>query len=165
MIIEVPEAEPVVGTYRLRLDHQAALGVPAHITVLFPFVPALALDHRLRAELAELSGQVPAFDFVLDRTGWFGEHVLWLGPADPGPFRELTARLHAAHPDYPPFGGQFDEVVPHLTVGHQMPVSELHRAERAIRARLPVRGRAERLSLMVCGRSGRWEVADSFALG
>ena len=37
LIIEVPEAETAVAAWRERLDPQAVLGVPAHITVLFPF--------------------------------------------------------------------------------------------------------------------------------
>jgi hypothetical protein len=39
LIIEVPEAEPAVRQHRERLDASAPLGIPAHITVLFPFMP------------------------------------------------------------------------------------------------------------------------------
>jgi hypothetical protein len=40
VLVPVPEAERVVSRYRARLDGAAALGVPAHVTVLYPFVPA-----------------------------------------------------------------------------------------------------------------------------
>ena len=40
LVVAVPDAEPVVGHLMLRLDANAVLGVPAHVTVLFPFVPA-----------------------------------------------------------------------------------------------------------------------------
>jgi hypothetical protein len=39
VLVPVPEAERAVSRHRARLDAAAALGVPAHVTVLFPFVP------------------------------------------------------------------------------------------------------------------------------
>ena len=45
LIVEVPEAEPAVGALRLEHDRSAARGVPAHITILFPFADA-AEAHR-----------------------------------------------------------------------------------------------------------------------
>ncbi len=40
LLVEVPAAEPYVAQYRSKLDTNAGLGIPAHITVLAPFVPA-----------------------------------------------------------------------------------------------------------------------------
>ena len=39
VLVPGPEAEPVVGRHRARLDRAAVEGVPAHVTVLYPFVP------------------------------------------------------------------------------------------------------------------------------
>jgi hypothetical protein len=39
ILVPVPEAEPVVGQLRARLDRAASRGIPAHVTVLYPFVP------------------------------------------------------------------------------------------------------------------------------
>jgi hypothetical protein len=39
LVIEVHEAETAVPRHRDMLDANARLGVAAHITVLFPFVP------------------------------------------------------------------------------------------------------------------------------
>ena len=38
LVILVPEAEPLVRPFRHRFDPSAALGVPAHITLLYPFI-------------------------------------------------------------------------------------------------------------------------------
>jgi hypothetical protein len=38
VVVPVPEAEPRVGALRTALDPSAALGVPAHVTILYPFV-------------------------------------------------------------------------------------------------------------------------------
>jgi len=43
VLVPVLEAERVVSPHRSRLDGAAALGVPAHVTVLFPFVPPPAI--------------------------------------------------------------------------------------------------------------------------
>jgi 2'-5' RNA ligase len=110
-IVEVPEAEPAVARHRIRLDGSAPLGVPAHVTVLSRF--------RCR----------------FDHTGWFGQDVLWLGPREPGPFRALTGRVHQAFPAFPPYQGQFEDVIPHLTIGEGHPLNDLRAAEESVRAR------------------------------
>src|SRR5690349_20634700 len=39
IIVPVPEAEPLFGVLRGNHDRVAAAGVPAHITLLYPFLP------------------------------------------------------------------------------------------------------------------------------
>ncbi len=165
LIIEVPEAEPAVARHRERLDPSAALGIPAHITLLYPFLPPAAVSPPVLAELEHLFGAVSRFRFRLERTGWFGEDVLWLAPGDPGPFRALTSRVHTAYPAFPPYEGQFGDVIPHLTVGHGRPVSDLRAAQMSVQAHLPIAAQATAVSLMT-GQSagGHWARAASFAL-
>jgi len=166
LIIEIPAAEPAVHRCRERLDASAPLGVPAHITILFPFVPPTAIGEAEITGLGELFGSVSRFRFVLDRTGWFGADVLWLGPADPGPFRALTERVFRAYPDFPPFEGQFDDVVPHLTVGHGQPISALRRAEDSVRAYLPIEASADGVTLISQhSAGGPWAKTAFFRLG
>lgn len=38
-------------------------------------------------------------------------------PRKTPPFRALTQRVSRAYPAFPPFEGQFDDAVPHLTIG------------------------------------------------
>jgi 2'-5' RNA ligase len=166
LIVEVPAAEPVVGRYRAELDANSVLGVPAHVTVLAPFVPVRLFRADERDRLLRVLAAVAPFDFRLDRTGWFGTTTLWLGPEDPAPFAGLTQRVFAAFPDYPPFGGQHDEVVPHLTVGLDRGVDELLRAEEGIMPNLPIVGRVSAVTLKAESSSGgRWETLASFPLG
>jgi 2'-5' RNA ligase len=165
LIIEVPEAEAAVAAHRERLDASASLGVPAHITVLFPFMAPAAVTPAAQAELRHLFAGVSRFRFRLDRTDWFGADVLWLGPADEGPFRSLTSQVHQAFPAFPPFEGQFEDVVPHLTVGHGHPVDDLRAAEAAVQAHLPIEGYATAVTLVTQQSPGTlWAGADAFAL-
>ena len=39
LVIAVPEAEPLVSDWRAQHDWSAQRGVPAHITLLYPFAP------------------------------------------------------------------------------------------------------------------------------
>jgi 2'-5' RNA ligase len=164
LVVAVPEGEPVVGDLRQRLDANAALGVPAHVTVLFPFVRADRLDADVRVRLAGTVAPVEPFRYRFSRTAWFDEHVLYLAPDDPQPFRELTQRVWDAFPAHPPFEGAFADVVPHLTVGHDQPPDVLRAAEREVAGRLPVEGTATEVLLLVEDGAGRWRPADRFAL-
>ncbi|WP_091345196.1 2'-5' RNA ligase family protein [Micromonospora rhizosphaerae] len=96
LVLEVPEAEAAVGHHRDVLDASARLGVPAHVTVLFPFVPPAQIDTMVVADLRRIFASTAAFNFRLARTAWFGDQVLWLAPEDPQPFRVLTELVHTA---------------------------------------------------------------------
>ena len=91
LLLPVPAAETAVGPHRARLDLSARDGVPAHITVLYPFLPPAEIRPDVLAELSRLFAGAPRFSFTLDRVRWFDESVVWLGPSDESPFRALTA--------------------------------------------------------------------------
>lgn len=165
LVVLVPEAEPAVADLRLDLDPHARLGVPAHVTVLYPFVPAEEVDAELVVRLGALFGQIAEFDVALTRTAWFGDEVLWLAPEPDAPFRALTERAAGAFPDCVPYGGRFVDVVPHLTIGHQSTPERLRAGEETVTPRLPVLARARDVTLLVEGLDGRWVIEASFALG
>jgi len=100
LIVEVPEAEPAVGELRLQHDSSAALGVPAHITILFPFADAAAVDE---GGLADLFSRFRAFDFKLDRVERFDDGIVWLHPEPSLRFVDLTSAVAERWPDHPPY--------------------------------------------------------------
>lgn len=165
LVIQVPEVEPVVGALRERLDPLARLGVPAHVTVLYPFVPPEELDETTLDLLRRTFAVLPAFDFVLDQTRWFGEEVLWLSADDDRPFRQLTSCAFAAFPDHAPYDGQFGtDPNPHLTIGVGAEPAELREAERRLQPHLPMTGVATSVSLLVQDDLGLWSRQDRFPL-
>jgi 2'-5' RNA ligase len=154
----IPEAEPLVGPHRARLDPTAALGVGAHVTVLFPFVAPAAIDtgvvERLRAAVAD----APAFGCRFTEVGWFGEEYVWLGPEPVAPFDDLTERVARAFPDHPPYGGEH-EPRPHLTVGYRRhsSVAALRQAASDLAPSLPLTASVTGLDLLVGARTpGSW---------
>ena len=72
-----------MARHRERLDSSAPLGVPAHITVLYPFLPPGAIGPPVLGELERLFAAAGRFRFRLGRTAWFGPEVLWLAPTRP----------------------------------------------------------------------------------
>jgi 2'-5' RNA ligase len=165
LLVPVPEAEPLVRRWRERLDRSAAMGVPAHVTILYPFVPPGEVDDRLLVDLRSLFGEVAPFDYALTDLRWFGEDVLWLAPAPDTGFRRLIDAIVARYPRYPPYGRPEQEVVPHLTVGDSGGQDALRAAEAALQRRLPVPASARQVWLVEATETERWRVRERFALG
>jgi non-ribosomal peptide synthetase component F len=82
---------------------------------------------------------VPRFDVIFRRTEWFGDDVVWLAPEPDNGFRALTTAVCSAFPDYPPYGGAFTDVIPHLTLGAHADLSRMRAAARATSAQLPIK--------------------------
>ncbi|MGH8827103.1 MAG: 2'-5' RNA ligase family protein [Jiangellaceae bacterium] len=161
--VPVPEAEPIVAEFRRNHDRAASYGVPAHVTVLFPFLPVDRVDDGVLGELRRLVGSVPSFELRFERTGRFPD-VLFLVPRPGEPLRELTSWVAARWPECPAYGGQFADVVPHLTVAQSSDHEILDRIERVVTARLAVRATVSTVSLI--GFDGhRWNRQHEFRLG
>lgn len=165
VIIEIPEAEPAVAEPRARLDQVAALGVPAHVTALFPFVAPEGINDRFLRRVSQVAAAVAPFDYRFATTAWFGQQVLYLAPDRAEPFCDLTERLWTAFPDCPPYAGQFTDVIPHLTIGEGATLQELLAAEEAVRSHGVVQGRAHRLTLMAEDETGCWSRLGFCPLG
>jgi 2'-5' RNA ligase len=168
LIVAVPDLERAVAEHRRRLDVAASWGVPAHVTVLYPFVAPGAVDAELIAGLGEALASVEPFDCEFARSQWFGEDVVWLAPDPDQPFRDLTDAVWRRFPQHPPYGGAFDDVVPHVTVGDSRggSLADLRAAEVATRAHLPIRTRIERV-LLIAGTDApdSWRTIGEFSLG
>ncbi len=153
LIVPAPEAERHVEAIRRAHDPSAALGVPAHVTLLFPFAPPEEVEP---AELHALLAGFSPFAYTLHRVGRFEGGTTWLAPAPAGPFVELTTAIWRRWPRYPPYGGAHAELVPHLTVS-ETPL-DLH-------LELPIACRAREVLRLVEDEVGRWHVLARFALG
>ena len=165
LIIAVPEAEPLVKAFRERFDSSAAVGVPAHITILYPFIPPGVITPATLVELGQFFAQFSAFEFTLTETRRFPE-VLYLAPLPAEPFKALTQAVVEHYPKYPPYGGAFAEVIPHLTIADVDNAEQLNDIEREFLqrygAQLPVKVKAQAVTLIE-NTSGRWEVMQVFS--
>jgi 2'-5' RNA ligase len=154
LVVPVPAAEPLVRRWRERDDPSAAAGMPAHVTILYPFIRARAIDAAVERELAAVVGRFAAFDFRLERFGRF-PGVLYLAPEPGAPFVEVTRAIAERWPAYQPYGGAFSEIVPHLTIAAG---EEPAGAEQELEPQLPVAARAEEVWLMTKPWRRDWRV-------
>lgn len=164
-IIHVPDAERSVGPLRERFDASVKLGVPAHITVLMPFMPPGRITAAVLEQAGRALGQVAAFRFTLREVQRFPA-VAYLAPEPAAPFVALTQNLVRSFPDYPPFRGEFESIVPHLTVAHgsaanvEAAAAEL---EAIMRRHGPIECTCSAVAL-IGNSSGRWETMHVFDL-
>ena len=82
----------MVGALRTRFDPSAALGVPAHVTLLHPFMAPGSIDAAVRRPpRVDRGGERPPFDYRLEAIRRFPE-TLYLAPEPAAPFVALTRR-------------------------------------------------------------------------
>jgi len=162
LLIPVPEADSVIGRFRYAHDPLAAAGVPAHITLIVPWVDPTRIDETTLADLDYALVDVEPFEFDLTHVDWFGRRILWAAPEPSQPFVELISRLSQRY-GTPPWAGQFDEVIPHLTIAHAGPGGRVVSAAADVAVRLPLRCRADEVWVMV-GGGDSWTVVHTIRL-
>jgi 2'-5' RNA ligase len=113
--VKVPEAEPYVGALRERFDPSAKLGVPAHITLLYPFMSPEEITETVLNKARLAFSPACVFTFRLTAIGRFSG-ATYLRPEPSEPFIALTKGLVHQFPKHLPYGGEYDAIVPHLTV-------------------------------------------------
>lgn len=165
LIVRVPQAESHVGALRGRFDPSLRRGVPAHITVLFPFMSPEQIDSTVLEKLREVLKPIAAFAFTLERLGHFPA-TTYLAPEPSQPFIELTRAIFHNFPDYPPNRGEFETVIPHLTVAHGHAGNAAIAAEELreiMRTQGPIQTRCNAVDLIE-NSAGRWCPMHEFAL-
>jgi hypothetical protein len=135
----------------------------AHITALGPFVPRPTpadLD-----TLARIAGETPPVRVRLADLAQFPNGIIHLVPDPADRLRDLTARLVAAFPAWPPYAGEFGpDVQPHLTVDAASDVVDLASTAALLADVVPVVADLDRLQL-AWWESGRCHVMHEWSLG
>jgi 2'-5' RNA ligase len=155
VLVHVPEAEPVVGDWRLQHTRDAPLGIPAHVTLLFPWVPVDELGGEAETRLARILGETEPFDVTFARTARFPE-VLYLEPGPAERFAALTAAIAAEWPEHPPYEGAHENVIPHLTVAEGDDESLFERIRAEVEPQLPLETRITEARIYGENAAGRW---------
>jgi|SRR6185295_6576278 len=165
LAVNVPEAQAYVGALRERFDPAAKLGMPAHITVLYPFIPPQRITDHVVRRISDTLCSFAAFEFRLLRIARFPT-ALYLAPEPAQPFIGLTEGVMRAFPEYRPYGGLYGSIVPHLTVaqaseaGHDVAEVEL---VAALAARAGIEAYCNEV-VLIENSSGRWQPMHSFRL-
>ncbi|MGI9157530.1 MAG: 2'-5' RNA ligase family protein [Marmoricola sp.] len=161
-VVQVPvqEAETIVRSRALaagsRFQPQDG-GVLAHLTLLGPFMAEADIHDGVIADLERYFADVVAFDYTIEGVSTFPDGPTYLVPEPATVFRRLTHGLLRCFPEFPPYGGVFEEVVPHISV----PLLDGEDAEslrKQIGHRLPIEARASAATLV------RWAEGDTCTL-
>ncbi|MFD3542616.1 2'-5' RNA ligase family protein [Streptomyces sp. NPDC058662] len=162
VVIVLPDAAPLLDS-AWRIDPALVRpGVPAHVSLLYPFVPEPALTGEDEESVRSLAASSPAADVLLKElvtaSGFIGVAVPELQP--------LVDAFHARWPDVRPYSGRFGtRPVAHVTVamGADDPASAAD-VRAAIGSLLPLRTRAAAVQLVVLTKDG-WRPRLTVPLG
>jgi 2'-5' RNA ligase len=123
-----PQLEPVRAEFHV---DSVAMGIPLHVTLLYPFAPPDAVDEHA---LADFCGRFEPFTLTLTGIATWPLVVY----AVPEPRESLLAMMHALfeqYPEYPPYDGEIAEPEPHATLAELEQGDSLEDVVNGIRAR------------------------------
>ncbi len=136
LIIPVPSFQDFVDTWRPAVDGVPPVGVPAHVTVLYPFLPP-TLAERCIDELGAFFAAWPRFTYSLEEIGWFDDQVVFVRPRPTSSFVDLTNAVEERW-GLPPYRGEIQDPQPHVTIGREGSEAEMRRVAAAASELLPV---------------------------
>jgi hypothetical protein len=138
----------------------ARRGLPAHISLLYPFLPADELDGDTVAEIAAVLEDRPEIEVRFERCHHTGGFV-FLRPEPARPLTELVAALRDHWPHLRPYGGRFgDAVEPHLTIAMGASPQDCAALAASLAPALPVTARLTEAWLATF--AGQWRLLRRF---
>jgi 2'-5' RNA ligase len=160
LVIAIDGAEPFDEVRRELMPSVGAPGVPFHVTLLSPFGSDAELVEEARAFFA---ARVP-FEFELTRVATWPD-VVYLVPEPDDELRALMIALFARFPQWPPYEGIHDEVIPHATLGERVDAASVwEEIERRLVPHLPHRCQARDVAFLEEFAPGRWRERERFPL-
>ncbi len=169
LILPVPAADPIVGPWRARYDRTAHEGVPAHVTLLYPFLTPDAITRHQLERLTKVLGSIPPFPITMTRTEVLTD-ILTLALDPYSAMERLRDALLARWPMIVPYDGKYGpRPRMHVTVawGAQARpdgAQDFTMIEADIGPMLPIRETIGSLWLME-RRAGVWSQRSTYRLG
>ncbi len=160
LAILVPAAEPLVREFRARYDTSANEGMPAHITIIWPFIHPDELNDHTIVRIEKIIAESPPISFALVDICHFDRTALYLRPEPDDTILTLIQAVQETFPDYPPYCGAYGgSPTPHLTLAQVNTPRAFDRADmefrRLSKGRLPIRVEETDVSLLE-RRNGLW---------
>ena len=113
------ELTDVLEPWRMSVE-VASLGVPPHITLLYPWRKSPLKVSDLN-ELEHILKNVEPFELCFDSVATFDSGIVYLALREEAEVRKLMQKIFASFPDTPPYGGAFANPQPHLTIAKCQP--------------------------------------------
>ncbi|KJY48002.1 MULTISPECIES: 2'-5' RNA ligase family protein [unclassified Streptomyces] len=162
VVIVLPDAAPLLDA-AWRIDPALVRrGVPAHVSLLYPFVPESALTDQDEKGVRSLAARFPAADLLLEEVVTASGFVAVTVPG----LQPVVDAFRARWPGLRPYGGRFGaRPAAHVTValGADDPTAAAP-VRAAVGSLLPLRTRAAAVQLVVQTEEG-WRPRFSAPLG
>lgn len=165
LVIVLDDAEPFDEVRREFAVETFELGIPFHVTLLYPFAPSDELTEELLEETRAFFAQRKGFELELTHLAWWPA-VVYAVPEPDAVLRDWMRALFARFPRWPPYGGEHPEVIPHATLGEEIDASQVFpEIERRLSGRLPAHFPVAAVALLEEFTPGRWRERERFPLG
>ncbi|HJT04917.1 MAG TPA: 2'-5' RNA ligase family protein [Pseudonocardiaceae bacterium] len=162
LVIPVPAADGLLELVEARHPGSVRQGVPAHVSLLYPFVGMAELTERDTDALRELFLEQEPMRVVFVECYRRGGFVA-LRPSPLERLTELTYKTMRRWPDVVPYEGLYGDVEPHLTVALDTSEETALTIEQEVTNQLPIS--AELHEAWLLAFDGRWMLRDRFEFG
>jgi 2'-5' RNA ligase len=126
--------------------------LPAHVTVLYP-APGDVVA------LTEVLAPFAPFDVTFTHVDRF-PGLLWLAPEPAEQFVALTEAVASRFPAFPPYGGRYPSIIPHLTVAAAL----LDETAALVEPLLPLHSHVDAVVLYESADGRHWQEMQTFDL-
>ena len=160
----VRAADSAVADIRLEHDWPAREGVPAHVTLMGPFLAPDEITEEIVERLGELFAAAEPASFSLTELRRVDE-IAYLAVEPDDDVRAMTAMLEAAFPAAPRYGEEFGGALYHLTVARGCDDALFAALEEQLRGVLPIPAGIEEAVLVEHGIEAGVRVRGRFPFG
>ena len=140
----------------------ASAGVPAHVTLLYPFADEAQLGAGVLGDVAAVVARHERLRLTLGEGRRFSD-TLYVSVEPEGPLRALHDDLAEAFPTLPLYGGTYP-FTPHVSIVEGPAAHATDAFEDGRWSTLPVEQDVDAVDL-ITGRGGRWGTRRRFPLG
>jgi hypothetical protein len=164
----MPATDTVVRPIRRAQNPSGDAGMPAHVTLMYPFLERDSIDETVRTALRLMFNPMRPFDVTFERSTR-DDGLLYLPPEPPAAFVALHQLIRRTWPTMLPYEGKYGNVYkPHLSIaygaeGRLDPDGVFGPMEEALSAHLPLRSQARSVWLVV-RLDNHWVHQGTFAL-
>ena len=145
MIVAPHEVQAIAVPILRKYAPDTLSRVPAHLTILYPFVGYERLNGAC-TKLRAICADIAPFEITMSGYDSF-PLTAYMNPRDPAPILAVFKKIFAEFPECPPYGGSFgDELHPHMTVGEFR--SEAEQRAAVLPTYAPLTFRADKLHVM-----------------
>lgn len=165
--IVIPELDTIIGKWRKSTVDIASLGVPSHITLLWPWCPPPISDEYIK-KLENVLSFLNSFVITFHKIEYFGESVIYLDVENKKEVKELMDRVGQEFPEYPMYENTIKDPQSHLTIAKPKNSESFFKVNSEIKQYiaplLPLKFNIEEITIMEQKPDQTWIILKSISL-